>query len=106
MSFSRTDYFWMSGNRVPLRFGWFVMLPLTGCVRVLAHADFRAALLELNLVHEQIDQEDPSPVFGENTLASEWARNLRWVESLPLVLHDNEHSEPTRSPKYSLRTRA
>jgi hypothetical protein len=45
--------------------------------------DFGATLLELNLVHEQVDQVDPSPVFGENTLASEWARNLRWVESVP-----------------------
>ena len=59
------------------------MLPLTGCMRILAHMDFGATLLELNLVHEQVDQVDPSPVFGENTLASEWARNLRWVESVP-----------------------
>src|SRR5437588_11932788 len=82
----------LPGNRVRFHFAWFVTLSLTGWMKILAHADFSATVPELNLVHEQIDQVDPSPVFGENTLASEWARNLRWVESLPLVLHGNEHS--------------
>ena len=61
-------------------------------MRILAHADFSATVPELHLVHEQIDEVDPSPVFGKNTSTSEWAWNLRWVESLPLVFHDNEHS--------------
>ena len=46
MSFSRTGSLWKSGNRVPLHFAWFVMLPLAGSMRILAHEDFSATLLE------------------------------------------------------------
>jgi hypothetical protein len=54
--------------------------------------DLRSSAFERNFVHGNFHQVDAAPVFGTEVFERQRIGNSTWVESLPLISDDDEHS--------------
>lgn len=58
----------------------------------LQHANLRAAMPKLDVVHEPADQEYPAAMVREELLGGDGRGNLHRIETGARVAHDNEHA--------------